>query len=190
MGMGEPMLNLENVAGAIRRIADGAMGALGFRQITVSTVGIVPAIDRLRELDLNVHLALSLHAPDDATRSRLIPANKSYPVADIMAAAKRYWEATGREVNIEYCVLSGVNDSDEQMEMLADLMKGFRAHVNLIPYNAIDGARYRAPSPDRLLAMLNILRNRGVVAHIRKTRGDDVNAACGQLRRHTLAILA
>jgi 23S rRNA (adenine2503-C2)-methyltransferase len=190
MGMGEPLLNLDNVAAAIKRIADGSMGSLGYRQITVSTVGIVPGIERLRQLDLNVHLALSLHAPDDKTRSRLVPANKSYPVAQIMAAAKEYWLASGREVNVEYCVLAGVNDSDEQMRMLADLMGGFRAHVNLIPYNAIDGAAYRAPQPQRLADMLAILRDRGVVAHVRKTRGDDVNAACGQLRRRALTVIA
>ena len=190
MGMGEPLLNLDNVAGAIHRIADGSMGSLGYRQITVSTVGIVPGIERLRELDLNVHLALSLHAPDDATRSQLVPANKSYPVSEIMASAKNYWLATGREVNVEYCVLAGVNDSDEQMDLLADLMEGFRAHVNLIPYNPIDGATYRAPKNERMVELLAILRRRNVVAHIRKTRGDDVNAACGQLRRRALTVIA
>src|SRR5581483_1646108 len=121
----------------IRRIGEPRTEGIGWRQITVSTVGIVPGIDRLAAADLNVHLALSLHAPDDATRSKLVPSNRRYPVAEIMAAAKRFHERTGRIVTIEYCVLAGVNDSDEQAELLADLVEGFRAHVNLIPYNPI-----------------------------------------------------
>jgi 23S rRNA (adenine2503-C2)-methyltransferase len=186
MGMGEPLLNLEEVIPAIRRIADGAMGALGWRQITVSTVGIVPGIDQLAEADLNVHLALSLHAPDDATRAMIVPANRRYAVADIIAAARRYYECSGREVNIEYCMLGGVNDSDDHAAMLADRLDGFRAHVNLIPYNPIgagvSGRIYIRPSDSRVVRFLEILRERKVVSHIRITRGDDVAAACGQLR--------
>ncbi len=186
MGMGEPMHNLDQVIPAIRRIADGAMGALGWRQVTVSTVGIVPGIDQLAEADLNVHLALSLHAPDDATRALIVPSNRRYPVADIITAAKRYYERSGREVNIEYCLLGGVNDSDAHANALAELLEDFRAHVNLIPYNpigaGISGRVYTRPSEDRVLRFLEILRERGVVSHIRVTRGDDVSAACGQLQ--------
>jgi 23S rRNA (adenine2503-C2)-methyltransferase len=190
MGMGEPLLNFENVTAAIRRIADPDLGGLGWRQITVSTVGIVPGIDRLRELDLNVHLAVSLHAPDDATRSRLVPSNRRYPVAEVINAARRFEAATRRIPTIEYCVLAGVNDTDDQAHLLADLMHGFRAHVNLIPYNPIGagvtGIAYQRPSRERLLAFLDILRSKNVVAHFRDTRGDDVNAACGQLRETTM----
>ena len=192
MGMGEPLLNLENVIPAISRIAHPDMGGLGWRQITVSTVGIVPGIERLADADLNVHLALSLHAPDDQTRGRLIPSNRRYPVAEIMSAARRFQARTGRVVNIEYCMLAGVNDSDEQASLLAELMKGFRAHVNLIPYNAIGtsltGVTYGRPDHARLNRFLEILRHRGVVAHFRTTRGDDVNAACGQLRETLVGI--
>ena len=192
MGMGEPMHNLDNVIAAIRRIADPAMGALGWRQVTVSTVGIVPGIDRLAEADLNVHLALSLHAPDDPTRSRLVPSNRRYAVADIMAAARRFARRTGRVPTIEYCLLADVNDSDEQARMLAALMSGFRAHVNLIPYNPIgaglSGAVYRRPGRERVEAFVDVLRTSGVVAHVRDTRGDDVSAACGQLRGVALAV--
>lgn len=194
MGMGEPLLNFENVTNAIRRIADPDLGALGWRQITVSTVGIVPGIDRLRELDLNVHLAVSLHAPDDSTRTRLVPSNRRYPVAEVMTAARRFEAATRRVPTIEYCMLDGVNDSDEQAHLLAELMRGFRAHVNLIPYNAIgagvSGISYRRPPRERLIAFLDILRSKKVVAHFRDTRGDDVNAACGQLRETELAATA
>jgi 23S rRNA (adenine2503-C2)-methyltransferase len=192
MGMGEPLSNFDNVVAAIERISDRRLGALGRRQITVSTVGIVPAIDRLAEADLNVHLALSLHAPDDETRSKLVPPNKRYRVAEIMAATRRFLERSGRVPNIEYCMLAGVNDSDAQAELLAELMDGFRAHVNLIPYNAIgaglSGIVFRRPSDERMRRFIEILRERGVVAHFRATRGDDVAAACGQLRE-TLALV-
>jgi 23S rRNA (adenine2503-C2)-methyltransferase len=187
MGMGEPLHNLDHVIPAIERIAHPDMGGLGWRQVTVSTVGIVPGIERLAEADLNVHLALSLHAPDDATRAKIVPSNRRYPVADIIAAAKRYDARTGRVVNIEYCMLGSVNDSDEQAHLLADLLEDFRAHVNLIPYNPIgvgvSGATYIRPGEPRVAAFLGILRDRGVVAHVRVTRGDDVSAACGQLRQ-------
>jgi 23S rRNA (adenine2503-C2)-methyltransferase len=183
MGMGEPMHNLENVIGAIRRIGDPQLGGLGWRQITVSTVGIVPGIDALAEADLNVHLALSLHAADDETRSQIVPINRRYPIAEIMAAARRFAQRTGRIPTIEWCLLAGVNDSDEQAERLAALMAGFRAHVNLIPFNSIGpSADFQRPGPQRIEAFLHRLRRAGVVAHLRDTRGDAIDAACGQLR--------
>ncbi|QOV88828.1 23S rRNA (adenine(2503)-C(2))-methyltransferase RlmN [Humisphaera borealis] len=186
MGMGEPMHNLDAVIGGVRRIADPEMGSVGWRQVTVSTVGIVPGIDRLADADLNIHLALSLHAPDDATRGRLVPMNRKFAVADIVAAARRFYDRTGRIVTIEYCLLAGVNDSDGQAAMLADLLEGFRAHVNIIPYNPIGagltGIAYQRPTAERVLQFLTILREAGVVSHVRQTRGDDVAAACGQLR--------
>lgn len=186
MGMGEPMHNLDNVIPAIRLLAAPGLGDMGFRAITVSTVGIVPGIDRLASEDLGVHLALSLHAPDDQTRDRLVPSNRKWPVREIMLAAKRFQERSGRPVNVEYCMLAGVNDSDDQARMLADVMDGFRAHVNLIPYNAIgsglSGMMYRRPAEERVAAFLGILRDRKVVTHVRVTRGDDIAAACGQLR--------
>ncbi len=191
MGMGEPMLNLANVIGAIRLITSPQAGALGGRHVTVSTVGIVPGIDALAEADCKVHLALSLHAPDDATRATLVPMNRRYPVADIMAAARRFQDRTGRIVTIEYCMLADVNDTDTHAHLLAELMAGFRAHVNLIPYNPIgsglSGRIYRRPSPARVAEFLMILRDAGIVSHARDTRGDDVNAACGQLRQNVLA---
>jgi 23S rRNA (adenine2503-C2)-methyltransferase len=193
MGMGEPMLNLDAVLDAIRRIGEPRTGGIGWRQMTVSTVGIVPGIDRLADADLNVHLALSLHAPDDATRSKLVPSNRRYPVDEVMAAARRFEARTRRIPTIEYCMLAGVNDSDEQAHLLARLMRDFRAHVNLIPYNAIgaglSGISYSRPSRDRLMSFLNILRESKVIAHFRDTRGDDVNAACGQLRATRLPVL-
>jgi 23S rRNA (adenine2503-C2)-methyltransferase len=186
MGMGEPLSNFDNVVAAVERIASPELGSLGWRQVTVSTVGLVPGIDRLADADLNVNLAVSLHAPDDATRSRIVPMNRKYPVAEVMDATRRFASRTGRIPTIEYCMLAGVNDSDEQAVMLAELVNGLRAHVNLIPYNSIgvgiSGAAYDRPTRERVGAFLDILRARGVVTHARDTRGDDVNAACGQLR--------
>lgn len=190
MGMGEPMHNLDNVIAAIKRIADPDLGGLGWRQITVSTVGIVPGMDKLAEADLNVHLAVSLHAADDETRLKLIPMNKRYPVAEVMAAARRFEKRTRRTPTIEWCFLEGINDSDVQANKLADLMEGFRAHVNLIPYNPIgvglSGVEYRRPSQERMDRFSQILWDRKVVAHFRTTRGDSIAAACGQLRQTSM----
>lgn len=185
MGMGEPMQNLDAVIASIQRLGEPSTAGLGRRHITVSTVGIVPGIERLAASGLGVHLALSLHAPDDPTRGRLVPMNRRFKVADILAAARTYQDITGQIVTIEYCVLADVNDSDEQAHELARLLEGFRAHVNLIPYNwigsGLSGVTYRRPSQVRLDRFLGILRDAGTVAHFRKTRGDDVAAACGQL---------
>ena len=186
MGMGEPLLNLGAVLAAIERIADRSLGAIGYRNVTVSTVGIVPGIDELARADLGVHLALSLHAPDDATRARLVPANRRWKVQDILGAAQRFQERTGRPVNIEYCLLAGVNDGDEQARLLAGLLRGWRVHVNLIPYNAIgaglSGITYQRPAAERIERFTALLRGDGVVTHVRQARGNDVAAACGQLR--------
>jgi 23S rRNA (adenine2503-C2)-methyltransferase len=185
MGMGEPMHNLDNVIPAIARISQQSIGGLGRRHITVSTVGIVPGIERLAASGLNVYLALSLHAPDDATRTRLVPMTRRYRVAEILDAARAYQARVGEIVTIEYCLLAGVNDSDAQAAELARVLDGARMHVNLIPYNAIgtglSGIRYQRPTLDRMDRFLQILRDARVVAHFRRTRGDDVAAACGQL---------
>jgi 23S rRNA (adenine2503-C2)-methyltransferase len=144
----------------------------------------------LAESGLGVHLALSLHAPDDVTRAAIVPSNRRYPVREIIDAAKRYDARTGRVVNIEYCMLGGVNDSDEQAILLADLIRDFRAHVNLIPYNPIgvgcERRGLRPPDAGARHIVPRSLRACGVVAHVRVTRGDDVAAACGQLRQHRL----
>ena len=196
MGMGEPLMNYENVVAAIRRLAGEELGALGWRHVTVSTVGIVPGIDRLREEDLGVHLAVSLHAPDDDTRSAIVPTGRRYRVADILDAVQRYQQASGRIATIEYTLLEGVNDSDAQAELLARRLaectpgatahRDTRMHVNLIPYNSIgpgvSGRAYRRPGVERMNRFLEILRDRGIVAHFRRTRGDDIEGACGQLR--------
>lgn len=187
MGMGEPMLNPDAVLTAVRRIADNALGALGWRQITVSTVGIVPGIEALTATGLNIHLAVSLHAPDDATRARLLPMGRHFPIADILAAADRFQARRGRPVTIQYCLLAGVNDSPEQARMLADLLASRRMHINLLRYNptglSLRGVAYEPSSDETAEAFVAVLRARKLVAHFRRSRGPDIDAACGQLRR-------
>jgi 23S rRNA (adenine2503-C2)-methyltransferase len=187
MGMGEPLLNLDHVLEAVRRIAPNELGALGWRQITVSTVGIVPGIDALTAAGLNIHLAVSLHAPDDETRARLLPMGKRFGVEEILAAADRYQAKTGRPVTIQYCLLKDVNDSPAQARQLAALVGARRMHVNLLWYNptglSLRGVAYERATPEAGEAFLAVLREHGVVAHFRRPRGRDIDAACGQLRR-------
>jgi len=191
MGMGEPMLNLDAVVEAINRIADPGLGALGWRQITVSTVGIVPGIDALAATGLNVNLAVSLHAPDDATRAQLLPVGRRYGVAEILAAADRFQARCGRPVNIQYCLLKGVNDSPAQARALATLIGTRRMHVNLLRYNptglSLRGLSYEPTPDDDAEAFLAQLRAQGLIAHFRHSRGPDIDATCGQLRHRTIA---
>ena len=187
MGMGEPMLNLANVLAAVRRIADPALGALGWRQVTISTVGIVPGIEALTEADLGVQLAISLHAPDDTTRADILPMGKRFDVQDVLAAADRHQARSGRITTIQYCLLDGVNDSLAQARDLSRLLHGRDMHVNLLRYNAtglsLRGRTYAPSSLERTDAFLAELRAHGTVAHLRRARGPDIDAACGQLRK-------
>jgi len=189
MGMGEPMLNLDHVLAAIDRLAENRLGALGWRQITVSTVGIVPGIDALTATGLNVHLAVSLHAPDDATRAQLLPMVKRFPIADILAAADRFQASRGRPVTIQYCLLRGVNDKPDHACTLAAVLGTRRMHVNLLRYNptglSLKGKTYEPSDDDTAEAFAAILRDHKLVAHFRRSRGPDIDAACGQLRRRS-----
>ncbi len=194
MGMGEPMLNLANLIPAIERMAASKLGALGWRQITVSTVGIIPGIQALQKANLGVHLALSLHAPDDATRTQLLPMGQRFEVQEILAAADAYQAASGRITTIQYCLLEGVNDSLAQARDLARLLQGRRMHVNLLRYNptglSLIGRLYAPSSMETTQAFLEELRRHQVVAHLRRARGSDIDAACGQLRRRTAGVSA
>lgn len=191
MGMGEPLLNVDEVLEAVTRIADPRYGALGWRQVTVSTVGIVPGIDRLTATGLGFHLAVSLHAPDDETRSRLLPTGRRFTLRDILAAADRFQARRGRPVTIQYCLLRDVNDSVEHALALAALLGQRRMHVNLLTYNptgtGLRGAEYQPTLPERAEAFVAVLREKGLVAHFRRSRGPDIDAACGQLRRRLSA---
>lgn len=187
MGMGEPLMNLEAVLTAGRRMAEQRLGGVGWRQITVSTVGVIPGLEALRLSGLNLQLAVSLHAPDDTTRARLLPIGQRYPVSEILAAVDRFQNDHRRPVTVQYCLLAGVNDSPAQAELLADLIGSRRLHVNLLRYNStgtsLQGVHYEPSSEEASEAFAEILRSRGVVAHFRRSRGPDIDAACGQLRR-------
>jgi len=177
MGMGEPLANYERVREAIRSIHDDV--GISARRIVVSTVGLVPQIHRLAGEDLPVTLALSLHAPDDETRSQLVPVNRRWPVAECIAAAKAFRRAHGRRVSVEYALIADVNDRPWQAEALARLLRGTDIHVNVIPLNPTPG--YGAPASRRVEAFADEVRRAGANVTVRDTRGRDIDAACGQL---------
>lgn len=187
MGMGEPMANFEQVAGAITTLCGDDIG-LGARRVTVSTVGVVPGIRRLVDLGLPVGLAVSLHAPDDALRARLVPSARSWSVAAILAAADAYATQAKRTVTYEYVLLDGVNDGEDEGQRLGELLRGRPAKVNLIPYNPVPdlAATFQRPSRSRVARFRAALQRYGVPTTIRTAKGDEVAAACGQLRRRSL----
>ena len=183
MGMGEPLANYKAVLAAVRRLSDPAPGGLGLsqRSLTVSTVGLVPAMHRLAEEKLSVTLALSLHAPDDELRNTLVPVNTRWPVSEVLDAAWRFAEVTGRRVSIEYAMINGVNDQPERADLLARLLRGRLAHVNLIPLNPTPGSDWAASAPASERTFVRRLRDGGITATVRDTRGRDIAGACGQL---------
>jgi len=182
MGMGEPLLNLDAVSTAIRRMIDKNALGMSPRRITLSTVGIPKGIRRLAEEDLGVKLALSLHAPDDETRKKIIPTAKAYPVDEIMDAVADYFNKTKRRVTFEYVMLKGINDSPRQAREVARLIKDRRvAHVNLIPFNPWEGAPVEGTPREGIKRFAAILEKEGIPTTIRWSRGADVGAACGQL---------
>jgi 23S rRNA (adenine2503-C2)-methyltransferase len=183
MGMGEPLANYPRVLAAIRRLVAPAPEGLGLsqRHITVSTVGLVPAIRRLAEEGLSVTLALSLHAPDDELRDELVPVNRRWPVAEVLEAAWGYAERTGRRVSIEYAMIRDVNDQPWRADLLGRLLAGRLAHVNLIPLNPTPGSRWDASPKPVEREFVRRLRAAGVSTTVRDTRGRDIDGACGQL---------
>jgi 23S rRNA (adenine2503-C2)-methyltransferase len=180
MGMGEPLANFGRVEEALRRMIE-VMG-MSARSITVSTVGIVPGIRRLAETPWPVSLAISLHAADDELRSSLVPINKRYPIDSLVAAAADYFERKGRRISIEWTMMQGVNDGDDQAVKLADIARRMRAHVNLIALNPTPLSHERASSRARITDFARTLADSGITVTIRDTRGRDIDAACGQLR--------
>jgi 23S rRNA (adenine2503-C2)-methyltransferase len=181
MGMGEPLANEPNVWAAIERI-HGDLG-LSARHLTVSTIGIVPGIRKLTERPLPVNLAVSLHAANDDKRSQLIPVNSRYPIASLMEACRDYLAVKGRRISFEWALIAGVNDTDADADELARLCRRFRlpAHVNLIPLNPTPGWPTVGSSPARVREFCTLLVDRGVNATVRRNRGTDIDAACGQL---------
>ncbi|MBL8484906.1 MAG: 23S rRNA (adenine(2503)-C(2))-methyltransferase RlmN, partial [Rhodocyclaceae bacterium] len=181
MGMGEPLANFDNVVTALGLMLDDHAYGLSRRRVTVSTSGIVPAMDRLRSA-CPVALAVSLHAPNDALRDQLVPINRKYPLSELMAACLRYLDNAPRDfITFEYVMLDGVNDSDQQARELVRLVRGVPCKFNLIPFNPFSGTIYRRSGRERIRRFAEILMGEGIVTTTRRTRGDDVAAACGQL---------
>jgi 23S rRNA (adenine2503-C2)-methyltransferase len=181
MGMGEPLANFRNVVPALRILLDDLGFDLSRRRVTLSTSGLVPQIYRLAQ-EINVALAVSLHAPDDDLRSQLVPINRLHPIAELLEACWHYIdEQNGRSVTFEYVMLDQVNDSAAQARALARLLAGHPAKVNLIPFNPYPGSRFRRSSDAAIFQFRDLLLRGGVMATVRRTRGDDIDAACGQL---------
>lgn len=181
MGMGEPLLNYEPVLAALRLMLDDNAYGLSRRRVTVSTSGVVPMMDRLSQ-DCPVALAVSLHAPNDALRDELVPLNKKYPLKELLAACERYLEFAPRDfITFEYVMLDGVNDSDEHARQLVDIARRIKCKLNLIPFNPFPASGLKRSSTPRIRAFSQHLLEAGIVTTVRKTRGDDIDAACGQL---------
>ena len=180
MGMGEPLLNYDSVVRAIRIMLDDFAYGLSKRRVTLSTAGVVPAIARLRQ-DCDVSLAVSLHAADDLLRNELVPLNRKYPIRTLLEACREYAGEGRRRVTFEYVLLDGVNDSDAHARRLVQCLEGVPAKVNLIPFNPFPQTRYRCSSDARIDRFFEMLNRAGIVTITRRTRGDDIDAACGQL---------
>jgi 23S rRNA (adenine2503-C2)-methyltransferase len=181
MGMGEPLLNLDHVIPALRLMLDDQAYGLSRRRVTVSTAGVVPGIDRLRD-ECPVALAVSLHAPNDALRDELVPVNRKYPLAKLLAACNRYLDKAPRDfITFEYVMLEDVNDSDSHARELVSLAGKVRSKFNLIPFNPFPQSGFKRSSPERIRRFADVLQRAGLTVTTRKTRGDDIAAACGQL---------
>jgi 23S rRNA (adenine2503-C2)-methyltransferase len=180
MGMGEPLLNTDHLIGAIQSLNKDV--GIGQRNLTVSTVGIRDRIRQLAQHQLQVTLAVSLHAPNQTLREQLIPSAHPYPIEDLLAECREYVEITGRRVSFEYILLAGVNDFPEHALELAKRLRGFQSHVNLIPYNPIEEADYKRPNQNRIQAFVKVLQQQKIAVSVRYSRGLEADAACGQLR--------
>jgi 23S rRNA (adenine2503-C2)-methyltransferase len=189
MGMGEPLANYDETIRAVRLLTHPRAFGLGQRSITISTVGVISGIDKLADEDIQVKLAISLHAPNDVLRKKLVPTAGPHSVEDLISAAKRYFKKTGRRVTFEYALIDGINDSNKVAQELAQLLKGNGAHVNLIPMNPTAGG-FSRPARKRVLAFQQILRDGGVNCTVRVEKGSEISAACGQLRTDVIKNIA
>ena len=183
MGMGEPLLNFDNVVSSMELMCDDLAYGLSKRKVTLSTSGVVPALDQLADLS-DVSLAISLHAPNDAIRDQIVPINKRYPIAKLLSSARAYIDAQTdkkRVVTIEYTLLAGVNDQVEHAQELAQLLEGYPCKINLIPFNDFPNSGFKRPSGNAVSRFWKVLMEAGFIVTVRTTRGDDIDAACGQL---------
>ena len=181
MGMGEPLLNLPTVIKSIKILNHKAGQNIGIRRITVSTCGLVPQIEELAGLGLDIVLAVSLHAPTNELRNRIMPINKKYPLEELIAACRRYIEKTGRRVSFEYALIKNFNDSPREAKLLSRLLQGVKANVNVIPVNAVKGNEILRPGTKEIRGFVRLLKELGVNAVLREEKGSDIEAACGQL---------
>ena len=183
MGIGEPLDNYDNVRRFLTLVNDPEGMNIGMRHISLSTCGLVEGIDRLAEEDLQLTLSVSLHAPDDALRSRLMPVNRRYDIETLLAACRRYFDKTGRRISFEYAMIDGQNDTPEMAALLIRRLRGLPAHVNLIPLNRIEESPLQPSTRQAVLAFQQALEAAGVTATVRRTLGSDIDASCGQLRK-------
>lgn len=183
MGIGEPLDNYDNVRRFLALVNDPEGMNIGMRHISLSTCGLVPGIDRLAEEDLQLTLSVSLHAPDDTLRSSLMPVNRRYPIDELLAACKRYFEKTGRRISFEYAMIDGRNDTPEMAQLLIRRLRGLPAHVNLIPLNRIEESPLQPSTRQAVAAFQKALDDAGITATVRRTLGSDIDASCGQLRK-------
>jgi 23S rRNA (adenine2503-C2)-methyltransferase len=190
MGMGEPLHNFDNLTRALAILEHPWGAAFSPRRITVSTVGLVPAIERLGKISPAPNLAISLNATTDEVRDRIMPVNRKWPIAALLDAARRFPLSHGRRVTFEYVLLAGVNDTDADADRLPKLLRGIPAKVNLIPWNPFQGPQFARPSAERIRTFQERLRATGMAVYIRSPRGDDIDAACGQLAARDLATIA
>ena len=183
MGIGEPLDNFDNVMRFLELVNSEEGMNISMRHISLSTCGLVPKIDELAKRKLQISLAISLHGPNNAIRSRIMPVNKAYPIEELMDACRRYYSETGRRLHFEYAMIDGVNDSEENAKELLVRLKGLGAHVNLIPLNHVEESPLKPSSRAAVAAFQKILEDGGVTATVRRTLGGDIDASCGQLRR-------
>lgn len=188
MGMGEPLDNFDNVIRFLKLVSDENGLNIGMRHITLSTCGIVPRIYELAKYKFGLTLSVSLHAPDNETRSKTMPVNNKYPIEQVIKACRDYFDITGRRISFEYAMIDGVNDSDSNARKLCSLLHGLNCHINLIPVNNVKGSAYHKSKLERLRSFENILNKNGITATVRRTLGSDIDASCGQLKRNYLEV--
>ena len=183
MGIGEPLDNFDNVLRFLKLVNSEEGMNISMRHISLSTCGLVPKIDQLAEKKLQISLAISLHGPNNEKRSRVMPVNKAYPIEELLAACRRYYDATGRRIHFEYAMIDGLNDTEEDARELLRRLKGLGAHVNLIPLNHVEESPFKPSSKKAVARFQQILEDGGITATVRRTLGGDIDASCGQLRR-------
>ena len=186
MGIGEPLDNYDNVTKFLRLVSDPGGLNIGMRHISVSTCGLAEKVDKLGEDKLQFTLSVSLHAPDDETRSRLMPVNKAYGVDTLLRACRSYFDRTGRRISFEYAMIDGVNDTPRHARLLAERLKNTGSHVNLIPLNEVFESEFRPSTGENLREFVRILEQSGINVTVRRKLGGDIDASCGQLRRKTI----